>query len=450
MKNIPFFLFALLSAHLLQAQTQEQKAFSLKEAQEFAVQNSYFTRMATMDEEKAIKKVRETTAIGLPQISGNASLQHFLAIPVQVIPNFLAGLPGMGPQPEFIEAQFGVDYNASVGLSVSQLLFDGSYIVGLQAAKTYKELAQINRLKSDVDVRDQVTKAYANVLVARENRRTINENKTLLQQTLTETQMLYKEGFAEEQDVQQLEILLNQSESQLSNADELLNTTQDLLKFVMGLPLNAEVDWTDPLESMIAYGTNNEVLTQGFSGNINLDYKLALTNERLMFLNMRNERAQYLPKLNASYSYMQNYMNTDLSFNKDRWFPNSVVGVNLNVPIFSSFMRYNRVQQAKIDLEKAQLQTEMQERQLQLDYARYKADYQFALNQYKNTKQNMTLVENIVNKELVKYNEGMSSSLNLANAQIQYVQIQGGYIQSIMRLVQSRSELDKILNNYNK
>jgi outer membrane protein TolC len=100
-----------------------------------------------------------------------------------VIPNFLAGLPGMGPQPEFIEAQFGVDYNASVGLSVSQLLFDGSYIVGLQAAKTYKELAKINRLKSDVDVRDQVTKAYANVLVARENRRTINENKTLLQQT---------------------------------------------------------------------------------------------------------------------------------------------------------------------------------------------------------------------------------------------------------------------------
>jgi outer membrane protein TolC len=262
--------------------------------------------------------------------------------------------------------------------------------------------------------------------------------------------MLYKEGFVEEQDVQQLEILLNQSESQLSNADELLNTTQDLLKFVMGLPLNAEVEWTDPLESMIAYGTNSEVLTQSFSGNINLDYKLALTNERLMFLNMRNERAQYLPKLNASFNYMQNYMNTDLSFNKDRWFPNSVVGVNLNVPIFSSFMRYNRVQQAKIDLEKAQLQTEMQERQLQLDYARFKADYQFALNQYKNTKQNMTLVESIVNKELVKYNEGMSSSLNLANAQIQYVQIQGGYIQSIMRLVQSRSELDKILNNYNK
>jgi outer membrane protein TolC len=450
MKNIPFFLFAFVSVHFLQAQTQEQKAFSLKEAQEYAVQNSYFTRMATMDEEKALKKVRETTAIGLPQISGNASLQHFLAIPVQVIPNFLAGLPGMGPQPEFIEAQFGVDYNASVGLSVSQLLFDGSYIVGLQAAKTYKELAQINRLKSDVDVRDQVTKAYANVLVARENRRTINENKTLLQQTLTETQMLYKEGFVEEQDVQQLEILLNQSESQLSNADELLNTTQDLLKFVMGLPLNAEVEWTDPLESMIAYGTNSEVLTQSFSGNINLDYKLAITNERLMFLNMRNERAQYLPKLNASFNYMQNYMNTDLSFNKDRWFPNSVVGVNLNVPIFSSFMRYNRVQQAKIDLEKAQLQTEMQERQLQLDYARFKADYQFALNQYKNTKQNMTLVESIVNKELVKYNEGMSSSLNLANAQIQYVQIQGGYIQSIMRLVQSRSELDKILNNYNK
>lgn len=450
MKNIPFFLFAFVSVHFLQAQTQEQKAFSLKEAQVYAVQNSYFTRMATMDEEKAIKKVRETTAIGLPQISGNASLQHFLAIPVQVIPNFLAGLPGMGPQPEFIEAQFGVDYNASVGLSVSQLLFDGSYIVGLQAAKTYKELAQINRLKSDVEIRDQITKAYANVLVARENRRTINENKTLLQQTLSETQMLYKEGFVEEQDVQQLEILLNQSESQLINADELLNTTQDMLKFVMGLPLNIEIEWTEPLESMIAYGTNNEVLTQSFSGNINLDYKLALTNERLMFLNMRNERAQYLPKLNASFNYMQNYMNTDLSFNKDRWFPNSVVGVNLNVPIFSSFMRYNRVQQAKIDLEKAQLQTEMQERQLQLDYARFKADYQFALNQYKNTKQNMTLVESIVNKELVKYNEGMSSSLNLANAQIQYVQIQGGYIQSIMRLVQSRSELDKILNNYNK
>lgn len=450
MKNIPFFLFAFVSVHFLQAQTQEQKAFSLKEAQVYAVQNSYFTRMATMDEEKAIKKVRETTAIGLPQISGNASLQHFLAIPVQVIPNFLAGLPGMGPQPEFIEAQFGVDYNASVGLSVSQLLFDGSYIVGLQAAKTYKELAQINRLKSDVEIRDQITKAYANVLVARENRRTINENKTLLQQTLSETQMLYKEGFVEEQDVQQLEILLNQSESQLINADELLNTTQDMLKFVMGLPLNIEIEWTEPLESMIAYGTNNEVLTQSFSGNINLDYKLALTNERLMFLNMRNERAQYLPKLNASFNYMQNYMNTDLSFNKNRWFPNSVVGVNLNVPIFSSFMRYNRVQQAKIDLEKAQLQTEMQERQLQLDYARFKADYQFALNQYKNTKQNMTLVESIVNKELVKYNEGMSSSLNLANAQIQYVQIQGGYIQSIMRLVQSRSELDKILNNYNK
>ena len=440
MKKITLFSFLLFASIKMQAQA-DTLGFTLEEAKAYAIEHSYFTRQAVMDEEMARKKVKETTGIGLPQVNGSANFQDYLTVPTMVIP------AGSFNNEEPLETTFSQRYSATAGISVSQLLFDGSYFVGLQAAKVYKDLAVNQRIKSEQDIKNDITQAYASVLIARENIETLEKNLEFLKETSEDTKAMYAEGFAEEQDADQLQILYSSTENTYENAKRYLVIAENLLKFQMGIEVSSEVKLTDDLDQIIEYGQEKTLIAQQFSYSDNIDFKLAQTNEDLQFLNLRNTKVAYMPKLNASFNYQQQYFSDDLDFFTN-WYPATYWGLNLSVPIFSGGQRLFQVQQAKLEYEKASLQTEQASQNLIIEYTTAKAEYIYTLSRYENTKNNLDLVQSIVEKEIFKYQEGVSSSLNVANSQIQFLEIQSNYIQSTLELIKAKSELDRILNNF--
>jgi outer membrane protein TolC len=442
-------LFALILFLVTQAKTQAQQSqdtgviqLSLEQAKAYAVEHSYFTRQAVMDAEIAEKRVKETTAIGLPQVNASGSFNQNIDLPTQLVPDFT------GQTDRLQEIQFGTTYSLTGGVQVNQLLFNGSYIVGLQAARVYRELAYNSQERTELEIRDQATQAYSAVLVAKENVETLDSNVRYLKQTLDETRLLYEEGFAAEQDADQLEILYGSAENSYKDAVRYLEISENLFKFTLGIPIEKDVELTEGLDNVLAYGQTQTVLQQQFSYVNNIDFKIAETNRELQKLNLRNVKTEYMPTLNAFYSYQQQFYNNELEIGDgDFWFPASLWGLNLNVPIFSSGQRHFKAQQAKIELDKADLQSEQVSQDLQIQYATARAQYVFALDRYENTKRNLDLVQSILSKEITKYNEGVSTSLNVANTQIQFFEVQSGYIQATQGLIQAKSTLDRILNN---
>lgn len=421
----------------------EQLEFTLEQARTYAVEHSYSTRKAVLDQAMAEKKLKETTAIGLPQISATADFKNFLEIPTSLAPDFTN--PSSG---ELVPIQFGTDYNVGGTLQLNQLLFNGSYIVGLQAAKVYRDMSEKMVIKSEREIKDEVTIAYGNAIISRENYETLKGNKEYLEKTLTETQALYQSGFAKEQDVDQLRILVQTAAIEFNRADRLREISDNLLKFKMGIPSSTTIILKDDLDKIVNYGNDSSIVDQSFDVNAHIDYKIALNNQDLQQLNFKNTKVAFLPTLNGFFQYQQNYQFNDLSLKSEYWFPTSVWGLQMNIPIFSSGQRWYAMQQADLDWQKSQIDTRQAEEGLMVEFLTKKSEYQFAIDQYKNSKDNLELVQKVVNKETVKYQEGMSSSLNLANAQIQFFQIQGAYIQSIMQMINARSAMDRILSNY--
>jgi len=372
----------------------ESLSFSLDEARAYAVEHSYFTQKAVMDQRMADKKMKEVTAIGLPQVNANADFKNFLDIPTSLVPDF--SNPGSTDK---IPMQFGTDYNIGASVTVNQLIFNGSYIVGLQAAKSYREMSNKVVTKSEREIKDQVTIAYGNVIIAVENFETIKGNMEFLEQTLEETQAIYESGFAQEQDVDQLTILVQSAKIQHNRADRLREISENYLKFQMGIPTANQISLTDSLTAIVAYGNDSNIINQGFDINAHIDYQIAQNRQELQLLNLKNEKAAFLPSLGAFYQYQQNYQNDNLSLNGDYWFPTSLWGLQLNIPIFSSGQRVYVKQQAELNWQKSQIDTKMAEESLTIEFLTSKSEYQFTVDQYKNAKNNMELVQRIVDKE---------------------------------------------------
>ncbi len=440
--SVMLLMLAVIGIEKVHAQTASH-TFSLEQARTYAVEHSYSTRKAVLDQEIAEKKMKETYAIGLPQIGASADFKNFLEIPTSLAPDFSD--PSSG---ELVPIQFGTNYNLGGSVQVNQLLFNGSYLVGLQAAKVYREMSEKMVVKSEREIKDEVTMAYGNSIVAVENFVTIKGNKEYLEQTLVETKALYESGFAKEQDVDQLTILVQTAAIEFNRADRLRMISDNFLKFTMGIPSSETISLTDSLEVMVGYGNDSSIVNQIFDVNAHIDFLIALNNQDLQELNLKNTKAAFMPTLNGFFQYQQNYQYNDLSLGSDYWFPTSVWGLQLNIPIFSSGERMYVKQQADLNWQKSQIDTKMAEEGLMVEFLTKKSEYQFAIEQYKNSKNNLELVQKVVNKETIKYHEGMSSSLNLANAQIQFFQIQGAYVQSIMQMINARSAMDRILSNY--
>ncbi|PWL39659.1 transporter [Flagellimonas aquimarina] len=438
-------LISLLLIIPLFSQAQESKnSFSLDEAIAYALEHNYSVINADRDIVDAQKQKWETIAGGLPQISGAISYQNQLKQPVSQIPaEFFGGEPGT-----FQEVVFGQPQSARATATLEQQIFDGSYIVGVQATKAFLSYSQNNKEKTDLDVRKAVVEAYGNVLLAQESVLISENNKATLEKNLYETKRIYENGLGDEESVDQLQITLSSVDNQLKNAKRLEKITLQMLNLMMGLPITSPTELTENLDDLAQKQINLGLVDSEFNIENNVDYKLALNLNEQRYYEHKLAKSRALPTLNAFVNYGGNSFSDSFNFlsSGQEWFGQSILGFDLNIPIFSSLKRSASTQRAKIALEKAKTQfTEAQE-QIRLQLESAKSDYILSIEEYDTSKQNLKLAERIENKNQIKYSEGLATSFELRQAQTQLYSTQQEYLQSMVDVINRKTELEIILN----
>jgi len=446
-KTVKFYLlFCVMGWLALSAEAQTTaRAFSLEEATQFAMENSYVLHNSRQDVVKAQKEVWKTITTGLPQVSGTADYNMFLNLPVSLIPaEFFGGEPGT-----YEPVKFGQDYNSDFGFTVNQMIFDGSYIVGVGSSQIYLNLAKQTAEKSEIDIRDAVAQAYYMVLTGEANKKVMQDNLANVQEMYKETKAYYDNGFREEQDVDQMKLMVKNAETELVKANRQITIAKVVLKYTMGFDLEQEITLSDSLAQFVDPLVASKKVTNGFDLTQHVDYRLAQTNFQVSEKLLKLQKMAYLPRLNGFYSYTRTaYGNKANLFRSGvSWFPSSLIGFQLSVPIFNSGQKMLKVQQAKIDLDKALNQRKLAETTLQKDYLTAVADMESALEKFDNDKENRELAAKILDKTKIKFKNGISSSTELSQIETQYIQSHGSYISSVLQLLQAKLKLQKATGN---
>lgn len=429
---------------MAQEQPKERFSFSLDQAISHALEHNYKVINSGRDIEKAEKRKWETTASGLPQISASANYTNNFDLQKSLVPaEFFGGNPG-----EFIAVAFGTKHSMNASGTLNQLIFDGSYIVALQASKVYLDYYRNYKRKTDVEVREMVISAYGNVLLAEESIAILERNKTTLDKTLNDTRETFKNGLIEEENVEQLEVTQASVVSSLNNAKRIRDISLNMLKLNLGIDLGDELTLTDKLEALAQNNMAATFMRESFNVENNVDYMIGKNFVQQRNLEWKLEKSKALPTLSANLNYGYNSFSNDFNFGSSdaEWMKYSSLGINLNVPIFSSGMRGARSQQAKIAYEQAKTQLIETEQALRLQFEKAKSDYEFSVEDYATKKNSLRLAERIENKQNIKFTEGLSTSFDFADAQRQLYTAQQDYLQSMIDVITKRAALEKITN----
>ena len=442
----PKILFALsffLGLQSVFAQTLLDSV-SLEEALAFGEQNNRTIQNANLEVQKAYKDKWSTIANGLPQISANANYQNFIELPTSLIPAQFFG----GNEGDFAEVQFGTPQTMDAGVTVQQLIFDGSYLVGLEASRVFLAISENILEKTLLEIRKNIVNTYSSVLLARENIQFLENNHKNLTNTLEELNQLFRNGFEEEESVEQLRLTLSGVETQLRYAKNLERITLNMLKLLIGFPTQSPLLLSDTLEKLTDASLFSLQISEDISLSNNVDIKMAENNLLSETLLYKYERSKSLPRLSAflNGNYTGNSETFSFTQSNQKWFGAALFGINLQVPIFSSLQRSANSQKAKIAVSQAEKSlTETQER-ITIEVQAAENEYQLAVENYFTSKENLALAKRIEEKNQTKYFEGVASSFELREAQLQLYSAQNNYIKSIQNVIQKKLALETLLN----
>ena len=436
----------ILFASILQAQDKKESySFTLQQAIEHATQNNYSAINANRDIEAAKHKKWETTTIGLPQVNGTVSYLNNLQYTKQGV----TGGGAFGGDPGSVSTiAFGTKHSMNAGATLSQLLFDGSYLVGLQSAKVYLKISENAKLKTNQEIKEIVINSYGNVLLADESIAIFEKNKSNLEKTLFDTDQIFKNGLIEEENVEQLQITLASINSALANVKRQRMIAVDMLKLILGININDDLVLAEKLDDLTQKNVDLLLLQEEFKASSNIDYQIGQNLEESKRLLLKLEKSKELPSLGAALNFGYNAFENKFNFlSKDqKWNNFANLGVSLNIPLFSSFGTSARKQQAKIALEQAKTDLTETEQKLTLQFEKAKSDYEFSIEELGTNKSNLRLAERIENKQQIKFKEGLSSSFNLSEAQRQLYTAQQNYLQSMVDVINKKATLEKITN----
>ena len=438
---IPLIVFALT------ANAQDSKKsfnFSLEQAVSHALTNNYSVINAGRDIEASKEKKWETTAAGLPQINAGLDYSNNFVLQKSVVPaEFFGGKPG-----EYTAVAFGTKHSMIARSSLSQLIFDGSYIVALQASKTYLKYYENAKRKTDTEIREAVINSYGNVLLAEESILILEKNKATLEKTLSDTKATFKNGLIEEESVEQLQITLTSINSTLNYNKRLVDVAYKMLKITLGIDITDDLKLTDKLDNLTVSNLDLAFAKNEFAVTENINYQMAMNFQEQRELELKLQKSKALPSLAANVNFGYTAFNNKFQFftQNQSWFNYSNVGVSLNIPIFSSLARSSRTQQAKIALDQAKTQLSEAEQKLKLQFASAKSDYEFSIEEYATAKSNLSLAERIERKQQIKFTEGLSSSFDYNDAQAQLYSGQQKYLQSMVDVINKKAALEKIIN----
>ena len=424
---------------------QEQIAFSILEAEEYGVQNNEKVLNVLLDLEAAHKKIWETTAMGLPQVSATGSFQNLVYIPTQVVdaslfnPNAAEG--------EVMTFQMGQKYSSSLQFNVNQLLFDGSYIIGLQFANFYSKMAETAITNTQNGVKAMVREAYYNVLVADKNLQLIDSALVNTEVMWNEIKILQKNGFMRPDEVLQLELAYNRMIATRQNALRQTQIARNLLKLQMGLDFDKDVQLTETFEGVLLAIEQANPVIQEFDVAANPTYMMLDQQRQIDEYSLQNERAKYLPSAGAFFTTSANAYRNEFNFFADQpWYPTTIWGIQVQIPITSSGQKIVRVQQSEIKLEQDANNLEYAERTLTYQEMQLKAGFDNANQLMKIEKMNVDLATTLYNNEVKRKDIGVGSGMKVTQLQTQLLTAQGGYIGAVMQMLAYKIQLDKLFN----
>lgn len=419
-------------------------ALSLENAIEYAFQNNIAAKNSESDVRLAQLQKWQTTSTGLPQISANVAYNSWIKQQVSLIPaEFFGGTPG-----QFTEVAFGTTQTMNGSVALNQKIFDGSYLVGLQAAKVYLEISKNAKEKTLSELRKGVANAYGNILMTEENLSIIESNIKVVEKNISELKEMYKNGMIEQESIEQLQLTRSNLESNKNYNLNLKKIAYKMFNLTIGLDIETEVELTDSLEKLVL--EMQLISLEKLNTNVEniIDFKIAKNDFRSKELFLKLEKSRALPTINAfiNGSYAGNSNQFDFLRSSQKWFGASQFGVNVSIPLFSSFGRTALTQKAKINLEKSKRNLNDVKQKIELEIQRAQSDLNFAFQDLNTKKQALELAERIAQKNQVKFSEGMASSFELSQAQTQLYSAQQQYIQGMFNLMNKYVVLDALVN----
>jgi outer membrane protein TolC len=458
LRNSVLVFLAMLGLTSLSA--QEAQIFSIEDAIKYAQENSISVKQSKLDLDRSKQQVREYTSIGLPQASVNIEYNYNINLPTQLLPDFLtpavvgtleafqlvpagtgANLPEGQPQP----VQFGTKNSLRAGFNVNQLVFDGSYFVGLKAAKGLVQMTTKQTDLSMQQIKNNVKQSYLTVLIAQENRKILFKNIENLEKLLKETKAFKESGLIEQLDVDRLELSLSNLKSENEMVGRQVELAYNVLKFQMNFPLDEAISLSDSLNSMMEEPSEGDL-----SGKANFDNRFEVQilkqSEYLNELNVKRYKMGYTPSVSAFFTHQYQIQRNNL-FDKDEagFFPISIIGASVNVPIFDGFNKDSKIKMAEIDRKKINLQLKQFELASTLELENARVAYKNAKERLSNQQKNLALAERILNTTKVKYKEGIGSSMEISTAEQELYRTQANYMNAVYDVAVAIADLERIL-----
>lgn len=455
-----FFILLLFVSSLTSAQDESALDMSLDDCIVYARANNETLKVSKFDNEISDAQIGEVRAQGLPQLNANIGFTHNIDIQTSFIEDFISPsvygvliaeslLPDNStiPATQTFPARFGTNYTGIAGLSASQLLFDGSYFVGLKAARTLKELTTRQQVQTEIEVVEGVSKAYYLVLVTTENLELLARNYARIDTVLRETQLLYENGFAEKIDVSRIKIQHNNVKTSLSNTSDLLATSISLLKFQMGMPLDQRVTLTSTLSDIELSPIVTDL--SGFDMQSRIEYQVIQTNKELVNLNVRNFKSQYLPNIYANFNLGWTSGTTSFgdltNFNDQTWFQYTNWGLTMNIPIFDGLRKNYVIQQNQLDIQKLDAGLSQTKNNILREIQNASITYNNSVRSLEAQRENMELADEVYEVSRLKYSEGVGSNLEVIDADTSVKESQTNYYNALYNAIIAKIDLDKAL-----
>lgn len=409
--------------------------FNLNQCIEFALQHQHDVKNARLSELNASEKVKENTGKLLPHANINGAFVDNLKLATTLIPDFSSG-----DYSHKIPVQFGSKFTSSIAGQVDQTLFNSNYFIGLKAAKIFEDLSTKSLSAAKITTQVNVTKAFYNVLVNKEGLRISQSNLEQLTKSLKDTKAKYNAGIAETVDVNRIQVQYNNAQTGIENQQRLMAYSLAVLKFQMGMPQQDSLALTQTVDDFSPGITTAD--TSAFQLTDRPEYASQLIQISLNELNLKGTKLSFLPSLSAYVNYGYNYFSSTFNNLYEKGYGNSALGLSLSFPIFSGTERIHQTNEAKITLEQSQNDLANLSQQIQLEIKQ--AYIQYTNNQASLTtqKENMQLTQGVYDRINYKFNQGVSSSLDLLSAENELQQAQSNYIDALLNALMSRVDLE--------
>ncbi len=424
-------------------QGKAQQGYSLHQAIDYAIDHNLNIKNSKLNALSAEARIGEVRAIGLPQVSANVNLTDNLIIQRFFLPAnaFDPTAPADAPP---AAVKFGVKYSGSASATLNQLLFNGTYLVGLKAAATYRELAQKQVKQTKVTVAESVAKAYYSVQVAEERAKVLDVNISRVDSLLAETKILNENGFVELLDVNRLEVQVNNLETERKKVQNLIELSYSLLKYQMGMPLEEGVVLTDDIKSENVDAIKSEMIMPQVDYANRVEFSLLETQKELADLDLRSIRSGYLPVLSASIGYGHNNGRDKLGdLFSSKWFNNSILSLNLNIPIFDGFTKKYQIDQKKIALDQVKVGQTLLEQSIDLEASQAATTIKNAVSALETQERNLKLSKEVARISNIKYKEGVGSNIEVIDAESSLKESETNYFAALYDLVIAKIDLKK-------